>query len=281
MVRTVALVLFSLLMFAANSLLARHALGGGQIDAASFSAIRLTSGALVLFLLSWRSMQGRIRIGGDRISAMWLLLYAVPFSFAYLGMGAGAGALVLFGAVQLSMMTAIGMSGVRPPWGWYLGVAAAFGGLIYLLLPGIEAPPILSASLMALAGVAWGLYTMRGKKEGDALQRNAGNFMRTVPWVAVVWLLSIPLGEVRIEPEGAIVAVLSGAVASALGYVAWYAALRHLPAASASSLQLSVPVLAAVGGAVLLAEPITLRMFLSAALVLGGVGYSLICIRRT
>ena len=237
--KAIAFAAFALVMFAANSLLCRMALGSAAIDAASYSTIRVVSGALVLMAIAqWR---GRVQTAPDRstpafsggswISALWLFLYAVPFSFAYTGLTTGTGALILFGCVQLTMLMGAWRSGERPGAAQWAGLTIAAAGLVYLLSPGLEAPPPLPAALMAVAGVSWGIYSLRGRRAGDPLVHTAGNFMRAVPMVV---LTSLVVWSVRTEREGVLFAVLSGAVASGLGYVAWYAALKHLSAVRAA-----------------------------------------------
>ena len=266
---------FALCMFAANSLLCRMALGAGLVDAASYSTIRVASGAIVLLVIA--SVRHRsIQPGGDWSSAFFLFLYAVPFSFAYNGLTTGTGALILFGCVQLTMLLVAWRSGERPAVVQWAGLAIAACGLVYLVLPGLRSPAPLPAFLMALAGVAWGLYTLRGRGTGDPLVRTTGNFARAVPLVVLVSLLAS--AHARVESKGALLAVLSGAISSALGYVAWYAALKHMSTTRASILQLLVPVLAALAGVLVLSEPFGLRLGLATALVLGGVGLTL---RRT
>jgi len=271
--RIIAITAFALLMFAANSVLCRMALGTGAVDAASFSSIRLASGAAMLLLIVLIRDRGKLEHGGDWRSAFWLFLYAVPFSFAYLGLTAGTGALILFGSVQLTMLLSAWRSGERPSAVQWTGLLIALAGLVYLVTPGLSAPPAWSAALMSVAGLAWGIYTLRGRNGGDALLRNAGNFSRAVPFVLVV--SAVAWSQANITVAGAVLAVISGALASALGYVAWYAALKHLTATKSSTLQLSVPVIAALGGAALLSEAFTLRLALASVLVLGGVGLTL------
>jgi drug/metabolite transporter (DMT)-like permease len=275
----VLLTAFALLMFAANSVLCRMALGAGAVDAASFSFIRLASGAAMLLLIVLFRDRGRLERGGDWRSAFWLFLYAVPFSFAYLGITAGTGALILFGSVQLTMLLSAWRSGERPAALQWTGLLIALAGLVYLVSPGLSAPPVSSAGLMALAGAAWGIYSLRGRNGGDPLLRTTGNFLRALPLVIVVSAMA--LSQAHITATGAVLAAVSGALSSALGYVAWYAALKHLTATKASTLQLSVPVIAALGGAALLSESLTLRLVLASALVLGGVGLTLIKQQRS
>ncbi len=268
----VFLTAFALCMFAANSLFCRIALGSGMVDAASYTTIRLASGAAVLLLLTaWRHRS--LVVAGEWSSAFLLVLYALPFSFAYNGLTTGTGALILFGGVQLTMLLMAWRVGERPSNGQWIGLAIAIGGLVHLVLPGLQAPSPLPASMMAIAGAAWGLYTMRGKGTGDPLLRTAGNFARALPMVAFVSLITAP--SAKVGWPGALWAVISGAIASGLGYFAWYAALKHLSATRASTVQLLVPILAAVAGVLVLAEPYGQRLAISSVLVLGGVGLSL------
>jgi drug/metabolite transporter (DMT)-like permease len=271
-VRVVALTLLALTAFAANSVLGRAALGGDTIDAASFSALRLLSGALTLWLLV-TVRRGRTQLSGSWLSATYLFLYAVPFSFAYESLATGTGALILFGAVQATMLIAAVSSGERPGWLQWLGLLMALGGLVYLVLPGVSAPDLLGSALMTVAGIGWGLYSLRGRGATDPLGETAGNFARSLPMVALVSAAS--LGVLRIDATGAALAVTSGALASGVGYATWYAALPALAAATAATVQLSVPVLAAVGGVIFMAETVTSRLVIASLLILGGVALAL------
>jgi drug/metabolite transporter (DMT)-like permease len=268
----IALTGFALVMFAANSILGRMVLEGGRLDPTSFTVIRMGSGALTLGLLVlWGPSRSAFQLprAGDWSSALWLVLYALPFAFAYLGLGAGMGALILFGAVQVTMLLAALRGGERLSVGQWGGLVVALAGLGTLVAPGLTAPAPLDAALMALAGMAWGLYSLRGRGTGDPLVRTAGNFLRTLPLLLPPLLFFLP--DQRITGVGVGLAMLSGSLASAVGYAAWYAVLPSLSAARASTLQLAVPVLAALGGVLLLAEPITPRLAGASALVLGGV----------
>jgi len=202
-----------------------------------------------------------------------LFLYAVPFSLAYVSLGAGTGALILFGAVQATMLGAALTSGERPRVQHWAGLMLALGGLVYLVLPGLTAPSPVGSALMTAAGVSWGIYSVRGRRATDPLAETAGNFARAVPLALGVSIVAAAYASWSLE--GAALAVLSGALASGLGYVAWYAALAGLTATRAASVQLAVPVIAAVGGVVLLAEPVAVRLVASAILILGGVGLAL------
>jgi drug/metabolite transporter (DMT)-like permease len=263
--------IFALVCFAFNSILCRLALKTDEIDAPSFTVIRLLAGALVLFLIfSFFGKKDGETKPGNWFSAFFLFAYAICFSFAYLGLTTATGALVLFGSVQLTMIIFALVKGERPhPLEW-LGLVLAFGGLIYLVLPGLEAPPILSAALMILAGVAWGFYTLRGRGSTNPLADTAGNFARSLPFVVLAALPFLP--KIHLSAKGVSLAVLSGAVASGIGYSVWYAALRFHTAARAAVLQLSVPAIAALGGVVFLTESISTRLILASALILGGIG---------
>lgn len=274
-VRTVGLTVAALVAFAANSLLGRLALGAERIDAASYTSVRLASGALVLWAIAALSGRGGAGSRGTAwMSAAMLFLYAGAFSFAYLTLDAGIGALILFGAVQVTMIFVGFREGHRPHWLEWLGLVTAFGGLVYLVAPGISAPSPLGSLLMALAGVAWGFYSLRGRGAGDPVADTAANFARAVPFALVLSLILMP--RIQISPGGAWLAVLSGALASGLGYVLWYAALRGLTSTRAAVVQLSVPVLAAAGGVLWLDEALTQRLVVASVVVLGGVGLAIL-----
>jgi drug/metabolite transporter (DMT)-like permease len=259
--------LFALVAFAANSVLCRMALRMSHIDPASFTAIRIVSGALTLWLLV-RLAQQRRAGGGSWPSALALLAYAVAFSFAYVRLTAGTGALLLFGAVQVAMIATGFFGGERVDRIIVLGWLLAIGGLILLLLPGSSAPPPREALLMLFAGIAWGVYSLRGRGSTHALGDTAGNFLRAVP--GALLLSALLWGQRAADAQGVLLAILSGALASGLGYAAWYTALPRLGAIAAANAQLSVPVLAALAGVALFSEPITTRLLGASVLVLGG-----------
>ena len=265
---TPALTVLALLAFAGNSLLCRLALTRTRIDPASFTVIRILAGAVTLLLVVRLRRTERVP-RGSWASALALFVYAAGFSFAYVGLTAGTGALLLFGAVQATMIT-IGLwrgerlHGVQP-----VGLALAYAGLVALVLPGLAAPPLASAALMVTAGMAWGVYSLRAKGGGDATAVTAGNFLRAVPMAAALGLAWSATR--RIDGAGAAYAVASGALASGVGYAIWYSALRTLRATTAATVQLSVPVIAALGGVLLLRETLTLRLVLSGVAILGGV----------
>lgn len=272
--RVAALTLLAMVAFAANSLLCRMALGPQTVDAASFTTVRLVSGALTLWiivLLTRKAGNGTLR--GDWPSAAMLFTYAVTFSFAYLTLTTGTGALILFGSVQVTMWVVALWRGERPhPLAW-VGLVAAFSGLVYLVSPGITAPSPGGAALMGLAGVAWGVYSLRGRGSADPLADTAGNFLRSVPLTLVLSLLL--LNRFAGSGEGLLWAVLSGALASGVGYTIWYAALPHLTATRAATVQLSVPVIAAAAGTLVLAETVSMRLVIASVLILGGIGLAL------
>ena len=270
----------AMVAFAANSVLCRAALGGGQIDAASFSSIRLLSGALALSAIHAVRRGARTPRKAGWSSAALLFLYAVPFSFAYNTLTTGTGALILFAAVQATMLVAGLAAGERPRLLQWIGLAAALGGMTYLVLPGVTAPSPTGSVLMAVAGIAWGLYSLHGRGAVDPLGESRDNFVRSVPMVAVVSLLS--LGDFEMTPAGALLlAVTSGALASGAGYVIWYTALGGLTATFAATVQLSVPVIAAAGGVLVMGESVTFRLVLSSVLILGGVALALPRSRRS
>lgn len=264
----------ALIAFAANSVLCRLALSRGAIDPTSFSAVRLLAGAVTLGFLVRISSVSRGPAVPSWTSAALLFLYAVPFSFAYASLSTGTGALLLFGAVQATMILASLGPSERPRAAQWLGLAGAFGGLIYLVLPGVTAPSPGGAALMLLAGVAWGLYTLRGRSVRAPLAQTASNFVRTVPMIVALSLASHR--GLQLQPSGVLLAVASGALASGLGYVVWYKALAGLSKVTASVVQLAVPVLAAAGGIVFLGEQVTLRLLVAGLLVLGGISLVLL-----
>ncbi|MAE23794.1 MAG: EamA family transporter, partial [Pseudomonas sp.] len=254
--------------FAGNSLLCRLALRETDIDAASVTAIRLLAGALTLWLLL-RLRQARQPVAGNWPGALALFTYAATFSFAYLQLDTGTGALLLFGSVQLSMLLWGLLRGERLGLGASLGTALATAGLLALLLPGASAPPLLAALLMLLAGIAWGAYSLLGRGQGDPLAVTAGNFLRAAPLALLLALVLLP--HLDWDGPGLFYAVLSGALTSGVGYAIWYSALPGLRASQAATVQLSVPILAALGGSLLLSEALSLRLTLSAVAVLGGI----------
>jgi drug/metabolite transporter (DMT)-like permease len=270
--RVALLTLFAMLAFAGNSLLCRVALRDTAIDAASFTTIRLASGALVLAAIML-ARKSRPTAAGSWPMAAMLFAYAAFFSFAYRELTAATGALLLFGAVQTSMLGYGLASGERLRPLQVVGLAAAVGGLVYMLLPGLAAPPIVSGACMLLAGASWAVYSVLGRGVKDAVAATAGNFVRSLPFTVVLSLASI--GSFQIDRAGVAYAVLSGAITSGLGYVLWYAALPALKATSAATVQLSVPAIAALGGVALLAEPMSPRLLVASAAILGGIALTI------
>ena len=266
--RIIALTSLAMVAFAGNSLLCRIALKDTSIDAASFTAIRLISGAVVLWLIV-QMRRGTFTGGGNWSSAFALFAYAAGFSFAYVSLSAATGALLLFGAVQTTMIGYGIYAGERLRTLQIIGLFLALAGLVVLLLPGLTAPPLVGSVLMLGAGVAWGIYSLRGKAAGDPIRVTAGNFLRAVP-IAVVLSL-IMLSGSSLDTAGFWYAASSGALASGIGYVIWYTVLPALKATSAATVQLSVPVIAAAGGVVMLGESISLRLVLASIAILGGI----------
>jgi drug/metabolite transporter (DMT)-like permease len=270
------LTLLAMIAFASNSLLCRGALRDTSIDAASFTLVRIFAGAIALYLIviarsrfSFLITRHSSLSSGNWISAFALFGYAAAFSFAYVDLSAGTGALLLFGAVQATMILWGLRKRERLDAIQIVGLAAALIGLVLLVLPGISAPPFTSSVLMLGAGVAWGIYSLRGKNAADAIAATTGNFLRAVPFAALVSL--IMLSKVHLDSMGIVYAVISGAITSGIGYVIWYTALPNLRAVSAATVQLSVPVLAATGGILFFNEPISWRYFIASVAVLGGI----------
>ncbi len=267
-IRTLILTTFVMLAFAGNSLLCRMALKHTAIDAASFTSIRLISGALILWLIV-RLRGGAISRTGSVFPALALFVYAACFSNAYISLSAGTGALLLFGSVQITMMSYGLWTGERLRWPQILGLILALVGLIALLLPGLTTPPLLSSLLMLGAGMAWGIYSLLGKGSAHPLQTTASNFLGAVPLAIGLSVFTFP--QMRLDLTGGGYAVASGAIASGMGYALWYYALPGLKATQAAVVQLSVPVLAALIAIPLLQEPITLRLGLATIAVLSGI----------
>lgn len=266
--KVLALTALAMLAFAGNSLLCREALKQTTIDAATFTLVRVLSGAACLWIIVLTRRRALAKTG-SWASALALFGYAALFSFAYLRLTAGTGALLLFGAVQATMILWALAKGERFRGLQISGLLIAIVGLVVLVFPGLSAPPIGAALLMLGAGIAWGIYSLRGKNASDPLRVTAGNFLRAVP-LAVI-LSGIAFRSASLDWKGILYAVISGAVASGIGYAIWYTALPGLKASAAATVQLSVPVLAAVGGIVFLGESMTLRLILASIAVLGGI----------
>lgn len=284
--KTVLLTSLALMAFAANSVLCRLALGSGAIDATSFTAIRLCSGAVALFIIfsMKRGIEKRSRgrhksahkghhidniSKGSWAAGLMLFLYAVTFSYAYLSVDTGTGALILFGAVQITMIVLSMCSGKRLHISEWCGVITAFAGFIYLVLPSVTTPSLDGLILMTISGASWGIYTLMGRGSKNPLMETSYNFLKTLPFVVILVIFS--QHNLNNSTEGIVLALLSGAVTSGAGYTIWYMALGGLSSTQAAVLQLSVPVIAAIGGVIFVSETITARLSVSAVIVLGGI----------
>jgi drug/metabolite transporter (DMT)-like permease len=267
----VILTALTLVAFAANSLLCRMALGGHLIDPVSFTTLRLVSGALALIFISRLVGESKTphKKKGTWGSGFALFVYAAAFSLAYVSLSTGMGALILFGAVQVTMIGAAIKSGEKLGPSQWSGSAVALGGLIYLMLPGLSSPNPLGALLMCISGIAWGVYSIRGKGVTTPVATTAGNFTRSAPMAIIT--SAFAFSSVRLEPFGILLALISGVITSGLGYVLWYKVLRNLTTTQASVVQLLVPVLAAFGGVFFLSELASVRLIASSVLILGGV----------
>jgi drug/metabolite transporter (DMT)-like permease len=263
-----------MLSFAANSILCRLALAQGLIDPASFTLVRIASGAVALWLIL--ALKGQAHpVHGSWAGAFALFVYAGAFSFAYTALPAGVGALLLFGAVQVTMVAMALVRGERLSLPQWFGFALALAGLVALLSPGAAAPPITGAGLMIASGAAWGAYSLLGRNAVDPLASTAGNFIRALPLAVAAMAVGMMLGP-KVEVMGFVYAVISGAAASGLGYWIWYAALRGLAPVQGASVQLSVPVIAALAGTIALGEPVTTRLSLCSITILGGIALVLV-----
>ncbi len=264
----------ALIAFAGNSVLCRLALRDGNIDPASFTCVRLISGAVVLFLAVKLSPKKTIATSrGSWVSAAVLFCYAATFSFAYVTLATGTGALILFGAVQMTMIIAALLSGERLNRSEWVGVLLAFGGLVYLVSPGVTAPSLTGSLLMAVAGISWGIYSLWGRSSVSPLAETAINFAFSLPFVALLSFFF--LRHSHLSLKGILLAVWSGGLASGVGYAVWYAAVKGMTATKASIVQLAVPVLAAIGGAIFLTEEISTRLIISTVIILGGIGMAM------
>ena len=260
----------ALIAFAANSVLCRLALGNEAIDASSFTVIRLLSGTIVLFLIIGATQKNTgVTTKGSWSSSFMLFLYAITFSYAYISLDTGTGALILFGSVQITMILLSLVSGARLHFTEWAGVITAFTGFVYLIFPGVTAPSTTGLILMTIAGIAWGVYTLKGRDSKNPLMDTAYNFFRTIPLVLLLTISTI--NNTNYSSEGILLAVVSGGIASGIGYTIWYAALGGLSSTQAAVLQLSVPIIAAFGGVIFVSEVITFRLMISAMMVLGGI----------
>jgi len=268
--KVIILTCLALIAFSANSVLCRLALGNGAIDASSFTVIRLLSGTFVLLIIMGATRKPtETSSRGSWFASGMLFVYATTFSFAYISLDTGTGALILFSSVQITMILLSLMSGGRLRISEWIGVVIAFVGFIYLILPSVSTPSVKGFVLMTLAGIAWGIYTLKGRGSKSPLRDTGYNFLRTTP---LVFLLAFfTLNTISYSIEGIALALLSGGVTSAIGYTIWYIALGGLSSTQAAVLQLSVPVIAALGGVIFVSETITFRLIVSAAMVLGGI----------
>ena len=271
--KTVLFTCLALVCFAANSILCRLALSSKAIDPATFTAVRIFSGAAVLALIVLASRKQPAK-AGNWLSGLMLFLYAIAFSLAYRGLSAGTGALLLFGAVQATMILGSILAKKHPTPGQWAGLLLAVGGLVWLVAPGLSAPPVDRALMMAAAGIAWGIYSIRGAGGADAVAATAGNFLRAAPFAAIPF--AVLFREAHSSPRGLFLAALSGAVTSGLGYVFWYTALPSLGSIRAAVVQLTVPALAAAGGLLMLGEHLNSRLLLAGAIILSGVALAVL-----
>lgn len=270
LVKTVIFTGLALIAFAANSVLCRLALGEEAIDASSFTVIRLLSGATVLLtIISINRNKTSLPTKGSWSASLMLFLYAITFSFAYITLDTGTGALILFGSVQITMILLSLISGTRLHITEWAGIAVAFTGFVYLILPGVTAPSTIGFLLMTIAGIAWGIYTLMGRGSKNPLMDTAYNFLRTIPLVIILVIVAIKTAHYSFE--GILFAALSGGIASGIGYTIWYIALGGLSTTQAAVVQLLVPVIAALGGVIFVSEIVTLRLIVSATMILGGI----------
>jgi len=272
--KTIILTGLALIAFAANSVLCRLALDNEAIDASSFTVIRLLSGTIVLLIIistTRRNSRNTARTStkGSWTASLMLFIYATTFSYAYISLDTGTGALILFGSVQITMILLSLISGTRLHITEWVGVVIAFAGFIYLILPGVTTPSVIGFTLMTVAGISWGIYTLKGRGSKSPLMDTAYNFFRTTPLVVLLAISTI--NNINYSSEGIILALLSGGITSGIGYTIWYIALGGLSSTQAAVLQLSVPVIAALGGIIFVSETITFRLTISAAMVLGGI----------
>jgi len=268
--KTSLLTVLALIAFAANSVLCRLALGNESIDASSFTGIRLLAGAITLLILL--SLQGGNKAAtskGSWTASFTLFLYAIMFSYAYLSLDTGTGALILFGSVQITMIILSLMSGTRLHLIEWSGVLLAFTGFVYLIFPNITTPSINGFIMMTVSGISWGIYTLKGRNSKNPLMDTTYNFVRSIPFVVI--LAALTMHNASYSSEGIILALVSGAITSGVGYTIWYIALGGLSSTQAAVIQLSVPVIAAIGGVIFVSEVITIRLIISATVVLSGI----------
>ncbi|MEN8125469.1 MAG: DMT family transporter [Bacteroidota bacterium] len=269
--KTILFTGFALIAFAANSVLCKLALGENNIDASSFTIIRLLSGAIVLFIIIniKKKKKHASDTKGNWLASTMLFLYAITFSLAYISLDTGTGALILFGSVQISMITLSIFTGTRLHLTEWIGFIIAFLGFVYLILPGVTAPSIQGFFFMTVAGIAWGIYTLIGRNSKDALKDTTYNFIKTIPLLIILTILAFK--NINYTTKGIWLAVLSGGITSGIGYTIWYNALRNLTSTQAAVVQLLVPVIAALGGVIFISEKITFRLIAASFLILGGI----------
>lgn len=269
-IKIIACTIFALLAFAGNSVLCRFALGKNTIDAASFTIIRLLSGIIILIMSAKITRKiNENSSKGSWLAAGMLFIYALTFSFGYISLDTGTGALILFSAVQITMIIASVILGNRLNKYECLGLLLAFSGFVYLIIPGLRTPSLMGFMLMTVSGMAWGFYTLAGRGTTDALSETAYNFLRTAPFVLVLVIFTFK--SAHISSEGIILAILSGTITSGIGYFIWYIALGGLSVTKAAVVQLFVPAIAAYGGVAFTNELITVRLVEASVLILGGI----------
>ena len=268
--KTIIYTSLALIAFAANSVLCRKALGENRIDASGFTVVRLLSGIIMLVILLSLSKTGKNKESkGSWYSGGMLFLYAATFSFAYRSLETGTGALILFASVQITIILFSILSGNKLHWMEGLGTLIAFSGFVYLIFPGINTPSLKGFVLMTIAGIGWGIYTLNGKGSKNPLKDTTYNFVRTLPFLIILFLITVK--DASYSFEGVLLAVISGAVTSGIGYTIWYIALRGLTKVQSAVVQLLVPALAAFGGVIFVSEVISLRLILASLLILGGI----------
>ncbi len=275
-IKTLILTTCAMVAFAANSIFCRYALGGNLIDASSFTIIRIGSGALLLAIIAFISKKGFKNPNPGRnkwVMPVMLTIYALFFSYAYISLSAGTGALILFGAVQATMIISGWLSGERMNTIQFTGLFMAVSGLVYLVLPGLKSPSPFGAFLMTIAGIAWGIYSLLGKTSKDPVATTSYNFIYSTPIVLMAGIIIFK--PIEISFNGAVAAILSGTIASGTGYVIWYTALKGLTSMRAAIVQLTVPVIAAIAGLIFLSETLSLRLIIASTIILLGVGMAL------
>ncbi|PCI86415.1 MAG: EamA family transporter [Hyphomicrobiales bacterium] len=288
--KTLLTTILALLAFAANSVLARLALEVPDIDPGSFTTIRLISGAVMLSILVLilrpkqppntqirypiktlyqKAMLFELEARGSWTSAFMLFLYAGCFSFAYVVLDTATGALILFGAVQITMIIMSLFSGKKLHTSEWAGLVLAFIGFIYLIYPNLGSPTLYGFILMSIAGIGWGVYSVRGRDSLNPLLDTTFNFIRAVPFAGFFSMLN--LSNLSLGSDGIYYAIISGALTSGIGYAIWYVALKNLQLTTAAVVQLSVPIIAAIGGVMFVNESLTLRLIISTVIILGGI----------